>query len=198
MALRPLPLSLKNHLRRASNLDKNPLTISGLSCERQPSKGIFMGNLQGQPRITPFLWFNSNAEEAANFYVSVFDNSRILNIVRGPIDIVAPKGTVMVVSFELDGQTFTALNGGPAFHFTEAISFVVHCENQQQIDRFWSALTADGGAEVQCGWLKDKFGLSWQVVPTTIQNYASNPKSMQAMMGMKKLDIAELERAARS
>jgi hypothetical protein len=90
-----------------------------------------MGNLQGQPRITPFLWFNSNAEEAANFYVSVFDNSRILNIVRGPIDIVAPKGTVMVVSFELDGQTFTALNGGPAFHFTEAISFVVHCENQQ-------------------------------------------------------------------
>jgi predicted 3-demethylubiquinone-9 3-methyltransferase (glyoxalase superfamily) len=157
-----------------------------------------MGNLQGQPRITPFLWFDSNAEDAANFYVSVFDNSRILDIVRGPIDIVAPKGNVMVISFELDGQTFTALNGGPAFHFTEAVSFVVHCESQQEIDRFWSALTADGGSEVQCGWLKDKFGLSWQVVPTDIQKYASNPKSMQAIMGMKKLDIAELERAAQS
>ncbi len=157
-----------------------------------------MADLQSPPRISPFLWFDSNAEEAANFYVSVFGNSRILNIVRSPIEITAPAGKVLVVSFDLDGQTFTALNGGPAFHFTEAISFVVRCETQQEIDHFWSALTADGGSEVQCGWLKDRFGLSWQVVPARIGEYAANPKSMQAMMTMKKLDIAALESAAQS
>jgi predicted 3-demethylubiquinone-9 3-methyltransferase (glyoxalase superfamily) len=154
-----------------------------------------MSELQSQPRITPFLWFDQNAEEAVDFYLSVFKNSRRLSEMRNTGDTPGPKGSVLVVSFELDGQRFTALNGGPAFHFNESISFVVRCDSQQEVDDYWSKLTADGGSESQCGWLRDKFGLSWQIVPARIQQLLKNPKAMQAMMKMKKLDIAELERA---
>jgi len=143
--------------------------------------------LTSYPRITPFLWFDSNAEEAVEFYLSVFKNSRRLDGVRSP-------GT-LTIAFELDGQTFTALNGGPYFKFTEAVSFVVRCDTQQEVDEYWSKLSA-GGSESQCGWLKDKFGLSWQIVPARLPDLIRNPKAMQAMMQMKKLDIAELERAA--
>jgi predicted 3-demethylubiquinone-9 3-methyltransferase (glyoxalase superfamily) len=158
-----------------------------------------MSALQDFPRISPFLWFDSNAEEAVDFYLSVFKNSRRLVEFRNPDDNPAgPKGKALTVSFELDGQKFTALNGGPHFKFTEAVSFFVRCEDQTEVDYYWSKLTADGGSESQCGWLKDKFGLSWQIVPTRALDLIKNPKAMRAMMGMKKLDIAELERAAQS
>jgi predicted 3-demethylubiquinone-9 3-methyltransferase (glyoxalase superfamily) len=157
-----------------------------------------MSGLQNNSRITPFLWFDSNAEEAVDFYLSIFKNSRRLTEVRNTGDAPGPKGGVLVVSFELDGQKFTALNGGPAFKFTEAVSFAVGCDNQEEIDYYWSKLTVGGGNESQCGWLKDKFGLSWQVVPTRIGELIKHPKAMQAMMKMKKLDIAELERAGQS
>jgi len=157
-----------------------------------------MSDLQSQPRITPFLWFDQNAEEAVDFYLSVFKNSRRVSELRNIADAPVPKGSVLVVSFELDGQRFTALNGGPAFHFNESISFVVRCDSQQEVNDYWSKLTADGGSESQCGWLRDKFGLSWQIVPARLQQLLKHPKAMQAMMGMKKLDIAELERAAES
>jgi predicted 3-demethylubiquinone-9 3-methyltransferase (glyoxalase superfamily) len=154
--------------------------------------------LEGSPRITPFLWFDNNAEQAVEFYLSAFRNSRRLSEMRmsgdgGPV----PKGSVLTMSFELNGLRFTALNGGPMFKFTEAISFVVSCETQGEIDDYWAKLTADGGAEGQCGWLKDKFGLSWQIVPARLGELLKTPNAMQAMMGMKKLDIAALERAAR-
>ncbi len=150
-------------------------------------------------RITPFLWFDQNAEEAADFYVSVFPNSRRLGELKSDLDNpnMPPKGKPLTVSFELDGLRFTALNGGPAHKFNEAVSFVVSCESQQEIDGYWAALTAGGGSEVACGWLKDKFGLSWQIVPARIGELLSNPKAMQAMMGMKKLDIAALEAAGK-
>ena len=154
-----------------------------------------MSDEPSQPRITPFLWFDHNAEDAVDFYLSVFKNSRRVSELRNTADAPVPKGSVLVVSFELDGQRFTALNGGPAFHFNESISFVVRCDSQEEVDYFWSKLTADGGSESQCGWLKDKFGLSWQIVPTRLQQLLKNPKAMHAMMRMKKLDIAELERA---
>ena len=155
-----------------------------------------MGALEKYPRITPFLWFDSQAEEAADFYVSVFKNSRRLDVMGVPADSVAgPKGKVLTVTFELDGQKFTALNGGPTFKFTEAVSFVVLCDSQAEVDEYWAKLTA-GGAESQCGWLKDKFGLSWQIVPARLPELVKNPKAMQAMMRMKKIDLAELERAA--
>ncbi|MGA2438700.1 MAG: VOC family protein [Acidobacteriaceae bacterium] len=157
-----------------------------------------MSDLQSQPRITPFLWFDQNAEEAVDFYLSVFKNSRRVSELRNIADAPVPKGSVLVVSFELDGQRFTALNGGPAFHFNESISFVVRCDSQQEVNDYWSKLTADGGSESQCGWLRDKFGLSWQIVPARLQQLLKHPKAMQAMMGMKKLDLAELERAAQS
>ena len=156
-----------------------------------------MSALESFPRITPFLWFDSNAEEAVEFYLTVFKNSRRLDELRNTGDAPGPKGGILTVAFELDGQKFTALNGGPAFKFTEAISFVVRCDSQEEVDYYWSKLTA-GGSEIQCGWLKDKFGLSWQIVPARISELLRTPKAMQAMMGMKKLDIAELERAARS
>jgi predicted 3-demethylubiquinone-9 3-methyltransferase (glyoxalase superfamily) len=159
---------------------------------------IVMSAVQEFPRVTPFLWFDSNAEEAVDFYVSVFKNSRRLEVLRSPDDQAAPAGTVLTIAFELDGQKFTALNGGPTFKFTEAVSFVVRCENQAEVDYYWSKLTADGGSESQCGWLKDKYGLSWQVWPVQVLELVKNPKAMQAMLGMKKLVIAELERAARS
>lgn len=156
-----------------------------------------MSTLENTSRITPFLWFDSNAEEAADFYVSTFPNSRKLSELRNTGDAPGPKGGVLTVSFELDGLRFTALNGGPAYQFTPAISFVVRCDTQPEIDNYWSKLTA-GGKEIQCGWLVDKFGLSWQIVPARLPELIKHPKGMQAMMKMKKLDIAELERASQS
>jgi predicted 3-demethylubiquinone-9 3-methyltransferase (glyoxalase superfamily) len=156
-----------------------------------------MSGLQSFPRITPFLWFDSNAEEAVDFYLTVFKNSRRLDEQRAEIEDPRVTKGVLTIAFELDGQKFTALNGGPLFKFTEAISFVVRCDTQQEVDDYWSKLTA-GGSESQCGWLKDKFGLSWQIVPARLPDLIKNPKAMLAMMQMKKLDIAELERAAQS
>jgi predicted 3-demethylubiquinone-9 3-methyltransferase (glyoxalase superfamily) len=155
-------------------------------------------------KIAPCLWFDSEAEEAANFYVSVFDNSRIKQISRygnaGQDVHGRPPGSVMVVEFEIEGQTFTALNGGPLFKFNEAVSFQVMCDSQAEIDRFWSALTA-GGHESQCGWLKDKFGLSWQIVPSVLPQMMTQARGatldrvIDAVMKMKKFDIAALQRA---
>jgi predicted 3-demethylubiquinone-9 3-methyltransferase (glyoxalase superfamily) len=152
-------------------------------------------------KITPFLWFDNNAEEAIKFYTSIFKNSKVGKVTRygdvGP----GPKGTVMTAEFELNGQQFVALNGGPVFKFTEAISFVVNCESQQEVDEFWKKLSA-GGQEVECGWLKDKFGLSWQIVPTILLKLLSDPDAaksqrvMKAMLKMKKIDIAALQEAA--
>ena len=157
-----------------------------------------MSALENFPRISPFLWFDSNAEEAVDFYLTVFKNSRRLTESTSSInDNPRIAKGVLTIAFELDGQRFTALNGGPYFKFTEAISFVVRCENQQEVDVYWSKLSA-GGSESQCGWLKDKFGLSWQIVPIQLPDLIRNPKAMQAMLQMKKLDIAELERAAKS
>ncbi|MGO8792858.1 MAG: VOC family protein [Terriglobia bacterium] len=156
-----------------------------------------MSALENFPRVTPFLWFDSNAEEAVNFYLSVFKNSRRLDELRTVDDTHGPKGGILTIAFELDGQKFTALNGGPAFKFTEAVSFVVRCDTQQEVDEYWSKLSA-GGSEIQCGWLKDKFGLSWQIVPARLPDLVKHPKAMEAMLKMKKLDIAELERAAQS
>lgn len=156
-----------------------------------------MGAFQEYPRITPFLWFDSNAEEAVNFYLGVFKNSRKLGELRSSADTPSgPKGMVLTISFELDGQKFTALNGGPYYKFNESVSFVVRCDTQGEIDYYYSKLL-EGGSESQCGWLKDKFGLSWQVVPARIGELVSHPKALQAMLGMKKLNVAELEQAAR-
>jgi predicted 3-demethylubiquinone-9 3-methyltransferase (glyoxalase superfamily) len=156
-----------------------------------------MSAFESFPRITPFLWFDSNAEEAVDFYLAVFKNSRKIEVVNNSPDHPNPPAKILTISFELDGQRFIALNGGPAFNFTEAVSFVVRCDTQQEVDDYWSKLTA-GGTEIQCGWLKDKFGLSWQIVPARLPDLIKNPKAMQAMMKMKKLNIAELERAAKS
>ena len=148
--------------------------------------------------IAPFLWFNNQAEEAANFYVSIFKNSRIKNVTRFAEGGPMPAGKAMVVAFELDGREFLALNGGPMYQFTEAVSFVVNCETQDEIDYYWSKLT-EGGKDVQCGWLKDKYGLSWQVVPTSIGRIMSDPvrgqRAMAALMKMTKIDIKALEEA---
>ena len=151
-------------------------------------------------KITPFLWFDNNAEQAAQFYTSIFKNSKILNVSRYGDGGPGPKGSVMVVNFQLEGQQFTALNGGPLFKFSEAFSFVVNCETQKEIDEYWNKLTSGGGKESECGWLKDKFGFSWQIVPTALGRLLSDPKKanrvMQALLQMKKLDIAKLEEAA--
>jgi predicted 3-demethylubiquinone-9 3-methyltransferase (glyoxalase superfamily) len=153
---------------------------------------------ESYPRITPFLWFDSNAEEAVNFYVGIFKNSRRLGVVANSADNPSgPKGSVLTISFVLDGQTFTALNGGPMYRFTEAVSLLVRCDTQEEVDYYWSKLT-EGGRDIQCGWLKDKFGVTWQIVPAKLPDLIQHPKAMQAMLKMKKLDIAELERAARS
>ena len=152
-------------------------------------------------KIVPNLWFDTEAEEAAEFYVSLFDDSKLLGVV--PYGEAGPgePGTVMVVNFQLLGQEYVAINGGPQFPFTEAVSFEVRCQDQEEVDRLWDALTADGGQEVQCGWLKDKYGLSWQIVPERWVELAAAPDkakvdaAMKAMLGMTKLDIAELERA---
>ena len=159
-----------------------------------------MSALENDSRITPFLWFDKNAEEAVDFYLSIFKNSHRLSELRNnSIDDprMVPKGGILTLSFELDGQKFTALNGGPDHPFTDAISFFVRCDTQDEVDYYWSKLTA-GGTEVACGWLKDKYGLSWQIVPTRIMELIKHPKAMQAMMQMKKLVIADLEYAAGS
>jgi predicted 3-demethylubiquinone-9 3-methyltransferase (glyoxalase superfamily) len=153
-----------------------------------------MSTFEKYPRITPFLWFNANAEEAVAFYLTIFKNSRRLSELR---DTRSPNGGVLTVSFELDGQRFTALNGGPAHGFTEGISFVIRCDSQADVDHYWEKLGAGSSDKGECGWIKDKFGLSWQVVPARLPDLIKNPKAMQAMLGMKKLDIAELERAAK-
>ena len=153
-------------------------------------------------RITPCLWFDDQGEEAAELYTGIFDNSRILQVSHYGSAGPRPEGMVMTVSFELDGQEFLALNGGPEFKFDEAISFQVNCEDQEEIDYFWDKLS-DGGSEGPCGWLKDKFGVSWQIVPTRQMNVIlADPdrekaqRVMKAVLGMGKLDIAELQRAA--
>ena len=147
-------------------------------------------------RITPFLWFESHAEEAADFYVSIFPNSSKVNVFRNPGPAPGGAGSVLTVTFDLDGVRFTALNGGPHHKFTDAVSFVIRCETQEEIDHYWTKLT-DGGAEIACGWLHDKFGLAWQVVPSRITELLAKPKAMQAMMSMKKLVIADLEKAGK-
>jgi predicted 3-demethylubiquinone-9 3-methyltransferase (glyoxalase superfamily) len=152
-------------------------------------------------RITPFLWFDTQAEEAADFYCSIFNNSKMGQVVRYGDSGPGPKGQVMIATFELEGQQFTALNGGPRFKFDEAISFVVNCETQEEIDYYWEKLTANGGAESQCGWLKDRFGLSWQVVPTIIGELMASGDAeksgrvMRAVLQMKKLDIQTMKDA---
>jgi predicted 3-demethylubiquinone-9 3-methyltransferase (glyoxalase superfamily) len=154
-------------------------------------------------KITPFLWYDDKAEQAANFYCSVFKNSKLGSITHyegeGAKASGRPAGTVMTVEFELEGQKFVAMNAGPHFKFTEAVSFVINCETQEEVDYFWGKLTADGGAESQCGWLKDKYGLSWQVTPTILPELFKNndpeksKKVMHAMLQMKKIDIAKLK-----
>ncbi|HXM39048.1 MAG TPA: VOC family protein [Gemmatimonadales bacterium] len=145
-------------------------------------------------KITPFLWFDGKAEEAAKFYVSVFRNSKVVKVMPGP------KGTAMGVTFQLEGQEFYALNGGPQFKFTPAISLFVNCETQQEVDELWKKLSA-GGSEEQCGWLKDKYGLSWQIIPTVLgkmlgdKDPAKANRVMQAMLQMKKIDIKGLQQA---
>jgi predicted 3-demethylubiquinone-9 3-methyltransferase (glyoxalase superfamily) len=151
-------------------------------------------------KITPFLWYDDKAEEAMNFYVSIFKNSKVLSVTRYGDAGPGPKGTVMTAEFQLEGQEFVALNGGPHFKFTEAISFVVNCKTQEEVDYFWEKLS-EGGAESQCGWLKDKYGLSWQVVPTVLvelfqdQDAEKSQRVMKAMLQMKKMDIETLKRA---
>jgi predicted 3-demethylubiquinone-9 3-methyltransferase (glyoxalase superfamily) len=157
-------------------------------------------------KITPFLWFDSQAEDAAKFYTSVFRDSKMGRVTRYPSEgreiHGREPGSVMVAEFQIEGQTFTALNGGPLFKFNESISFVVHCESQEEVDHYWSQLSAGGDPKSQqCGWLKDKFGVSWQIVPTILakmlgdQDREKANRVMRAMLGMKKIDIAELRKA---
>jgi len=154
------------------------------------------------PRITPFLWFDDKAEEAANFYVSVFKNSKIGSVARYGDAGPGPKGSVMTVSFELEGQPFIALNGGPLYTFSPAISFFVDCKTQQEVDELWDKLTA-GGGEVECGWLRDKYGLSWQIIPTALlelmqdKDPVKSQRVFKAMLQMTKIDIEGLQRAYR-
>ncbi len=154
-----------------------------------------MASFESAPRISPFLWFNTNAEEAVEFYLSVFKNSHRVGELLNDGNTPGPKGTPLTIAFDLDGQRFTALNGGPNHTFNPAVSFVIRCDNQHEVDYYWERLTK-GGTEVQCGWLTDRFGVSWQVVPAKLGELLKNPKAMLAMMKMVKLDIAELERAA--
>ncbi|MGN6479186.1 VOC family protein [Luteibacter sp.] len=153
-------------------------------------------------RITPFLWFDTQAEEAANFYTSIFPNSRITSVTHYTKESSdasgRPQGSVMTVNFELDGEPLTALNGGPIFKFNEALSLVVYCKDQAEIDHFWEKLSAGGDPKAQaCGWLKDRYGLSWQICPEDIDELAKSPKAMAALMHMTKLDIAALKAAAK-
>ncbi len=171
-----------------------------MSCELKQPEGRRLKGKKFMQKITPFLWFDGKAEAAAKFYTSIFKNSRIRNIARYGDAGPGPKGSVMTVEFEIERQKFIALNGGPHFKFNEAISFVVNCKTQTELDRYWRKLSA-GGKEVQCGWLKDKFGLSWQIVPTVLVELMSSKDAtksqrlMQALLKMVKLDIKELKRA---
>jgi predicted 3-demethylubiquinone-9 3-methyltransferase (glyoxalase superfamily) len=159
--------------------------------------------MAGKQKITTFLWFDNNAEEAMKHYVSIFKKSKILSVTRNGKAGPGPEGTVLVGSFQIEGQEFTALNGGPKFKFTEAISLVVHCDSQKEVDDLWAKLS-QGGAPGQCGWLKDKFGLSWQIVPRVLiellqdKDPAKSQRVMQAMMQMTRIDIAALQRAYRA
>ena len=152
------------------------------------------------PKIHPFLWFDDRAEEAMNFYVSIFPNSKVLNVTRYGPGSPGAEGSVMTADFELDGQRVTALNGGPNFSFSEAVSFVIDCEDQAEVDHYWDRLV-EGGAPSQCGWLKDRFGFSWQVVPRQIFETLGGPdpegrkRAMAAMLRMRKLDVGELQAA---
>jgi predicted 3-demethylubiquinone-9 3-methyltransferase (glyoxalase superfamily) len=153
------------------------------------------------PKISPFLWFDTQAEDAATYYVRTFPNSRIVDVTRYGEAGPGPKGQAMTVRFELEGREYIALNGGPHFTFNEAVSFSIDCKDQEEVDRYWGRLT-DGGQEGQCGWLKDRFGLSWQVNPSRLGELLGDPdpgraaRAMEAMMKMKKIDIAALEKAA--
>jgi predicted 3-demethylubiquinone-9 3-methyltransferase (glyoxalase superfamily) len=153
-------------------------------------------------KIVTYLWYDNQAEEAAQFYTSLFEDSRITEIQRNGEGGPGPAGSVLVVNFRLHGQDFIALNGGPQFKFNESISLFVNCESQEEVDRLWDALTADGGEESMCGWLKDKYGLSWQITPTRLMELLSDPdpgrssRAMQAMLEMRKIDIQALEDAA--
>ena len=161
-------------------------------------------------KVTPYLWFDREAEEAATLYVDVFKSrpgtpaaeSKVTDVTRYGEGGPGEPGTAMVVSFELEGQAFTGLNGGPQYRFTEAVSLFVSCESQEEVDHFWNAFLADGGTEDACGWLKDRFGLSWQIIPNRLMELLSDPdpgrsqRAMQAMLQMRKIEIAELERAA--
>jgi predicted 3-demethylubiquinone-9 3-methyltransferase (glyoxalase superfamily) len=157
--------------------------------------------MSANQKIKTFLWFDANAEEAANFYVSVFKRSKVLSVSRYGDAGPGPKGGAMTVNFQLEGQEFVALNGGPHFKFTEAISLLVDCDSQKEVDELWSKLTADGGAESQCGWLKDRFGLSWQIIPKALFELMGDPdptkseRVVKAMLKMTKIDVAALERA---
>ena len=165
--------------------------------------------MAGVQKITPFLWFDSQAEEAARFYTGIFKNSKIGKIARysdkGQEVHGRPPGSVMTIDFELEGQRFSALNGGPVFKFNESISFLITCDSQDEVDHYWNGLTAGGDPSAQqCGWLKDKFGVSWQVIPKRLSELLSDPdrgkagRVMEAMLKMKKIDVAELERAAQA
>jgi predicted 3-demethylubiquinone-9 3-methyltransferase (glyoxalase superfamily) len=159
--------------------------------------------MMSKNKITPFLWYDKEAEDAAKFYVSIFKNSKINQVARYPEGSPYEAGTVMTVAFELDGQHFTAINGGPHFKLDEAISFTVDCDGQDEVDHYWESLLAGGGAPSQCGWLKDRYGLSWQVTPkqlielTTSSDKAQNNRVFGAMMKMSKIIVADLERAAK-
>lgn len=156
--------------------------------------------MSGTQKIVTYLWFDDNAEEAVNHYTSIFKNSKILSVTRYGDGGPGPRGKVMVITFQLEGQQFIALNGGPQFTFTEAISLLVNCDSQEEVDELWRKLSA-GGAESQCGWLKDKYGLSWQIIPTRLftlmqdRDPAKSKRVMEAMLQMRKIDIAALERA---
>jgi predicted 3-demethylubiquinone-9 3-methyltransferase (glyoxalase superfamily) len=153
-------------------------------------------------RITPCLWFDNQGEEAADYYVSLFDDAEILEVSRYGEGAPMPAGTALTVSFQLEGLEFTALNGGPAFTFNEAVSFQVSCESQGEVDRLWNTLTSDGGEEGNCGWLKDKYGLSWQIIPTELPTLLSDPdpgraqRAMQCMLQQHKIDIEAIRKAA--
>jgi len=161
-----------------------------------------MNEFANFPRISTFLWFDNNADEAVDFYCSIFKNSRRLNELRNIGNTPGPEGDILTIAFELDGQKFTALNGGPSHKFTEAISLVISCDSQEEVDHYWEKLTANGGEESQCGWLKDKYGLSWQVTPRVLIQLIQNPdkekanRVFQAMLTMKKIEIPKLMEAA--
>lgn len=157
-----------------------------------------MASFAEASRITPFLWFDSNAEEAVDFYLSIFKNSRRFGEFRPRNGAPqTPQDKPLTIAFELEGIRFTALNGGPHHQFTDAVSFVVRCDSQAELDEYWAKLSADGGTEVACGWLRDKFGLSWQVVPARLPELLQHHRAFQALLKMKKIEIAELERAGK-